>query len=183
MPVSPAEAKDTLRDISATARASSTFYGYRTAAPHLILWGILWFVGYGASYFRPAWSFVWPVVVIVGVIGSFWFGRQSSKTKSSVCAWRYAGTSLAIYLFIAAIFAIMQPRSDAQVGAFFPILVALFYSLIGIWTRGIRMIVAGVVIAALTLGGFFWLPQIFPLWMALVGGGALILGGFWLRSA
>jgi hypothetical protein len=183
MPVSPVEAKDTLRDISATARASSTFYGYRRAAPHLILWGIIWFIGYGAAYFLPSWTFVWPLVVIFGVIGSFWFGRQSGKTRSSQGAWRYAATTLTIFLFIAAIFAIMQPRSEAQVGAFFPILVALFYCLIGIWMHGMRMIVAGVTIAALTLGGFFWLPQIFPLWMALVGGGSLVLGGYWLRSA
>jgi hypothetical protein len=44
------------------------------------------------------------------------------------------------------------------------------------------MVLAGVVVAALTLIGFFGLPQYFLLWMAVVGGGALILGGFWLRS-
>jgi hypothetical protein len=183
MPVSPAEAKDTLRDISTTAHASSTFYGYRTASPHLLVWGVIWFIGYGAGYFRPAWTLVWPFLVIVGVIASFWIGRRTHKTESSPGDGRYAATSLAVFLFIAAIFLIMPPRSDAQAGAFFPILVALFYSLIGIWRRGVRMIVAGAAVAALTLVGFFWLPQIFLLWMAVVGGGALILGGFWLRSA
>jgi hypothetical protein len=183
MPVSPAEAKDALRDISTTAQASSTFYGYRTAAPHLLLWGVIWFIGYGAGYFRPSWPLIWPVLIVAGVTGSFWIGRRTGKTKSSRGDWRYAATSLAVFLFIAAIFSIMPPQSDAQAGAFFPILVALFYSLIGIWRRGARMIVAGALIAALTLGGYFWLPQIFLLWMAVVGGGALILGGFWLRSA
>jgi hypothetical protein len=76
----------------------------------------------------------------------------------------------------------MPPRTDAQVSAFFPILVALFYALVGIWVRGTRVLFAGFVVAALTLGGYFLLPQIFPLWMAVVGGGALIVGGFWLRS-
>jgi hypothetical protein len=183
MPLSPAEAQDALSDISKTAQASSTFYGYRTAAPHLLVWGVIWFIGYGAGYFRPGWTLVWPLLIIAGVIGSFWIGRHSNKTESSRGDWRYAATSLAVFLFIAAIFSIMPPRSDAQAGAFFPILVALFYILIGIWRRGVRMIVAGAAVAALTLGGFFWLPQIFPLWMAVVGGGALILGGFWLRSA
>jgi hypothetical protein len=183
MPVSPAEAKDTLRDISTTAQASSTFYGYRKAAPHLLVWGVIWFIGYGAGYFHPAWTLVWPVLVIVGVIASFWIGRRTGKTESTRGDWRYAATSLTVFLFIAAIFSIMPPQSDAQAGAFFPILVALFYSLIGIWRRGVRMIVAGAAVAALTLGGYFWLPQIFLLWMAVVGGGALILGGLWLRSA
>ena len=37
-------------------------------------------------------------------------------------------------------------------------------------------------IAVLTLIGFFYLPVYFGLWMAVVGGGGLILGGLWLRS-
>ena len=40
-----------------------------------------------------------------------------------------------------------------------------------------------VAIAVLTLVGFFWLPQLFLLWMAVVGGGALIFAGLWLRTA
>lgn len=36
--------------------------------------------------------------------------------------------------------------------------------------------------AALTLGGWLWLLEIFVLWMAFVGGGSLILTGFWLRK-
>ena len=35
----------------------------------------------------------------------------------------------------------------------------------------------------LTVGGYFWLAPYFMLWMAGVGGGALILGGLWLRTA
>jgi hypothetical protein len=35
----------------------------------------------------------------------------------------------------------------------------------------------------LTIVGFFVLPAIFMLWMAVVGGGALVLGGLWLRRA
>jgi hypothetical protein len=88
-----------------------------------------------------------------------------------------------VILFISAIFAIMPPRTSAQIAAFFPILVALFYLLIGIWTRGARMIVLGLAVGALTLFGYFYLPVYFLLWMAVVGGGGMILGGIWLRSA
>jgi hypothetical protein len=58
----------------------------------------------------------------------------------------------------------------------------LFYCLIGIWVRGARMLMAGMTLAALTLFGFFFLKQYFALWMAVVGGGGLVLGGFWLKS-
>ncbi len=74
-------------------------------------------------------------------------------------------------------------KTDAQFGAFFPILVGLYYALIGIWTRGVRMIVLSVALGVLTLFGFFHIQHDFELWMAGVGGGGLILGGLWLRSA
>ncbi|HVB86508.1 MAG TPA: hypothetical protein VNK23_07585 [Candidatus Dormibacteraeota bacterium] len=45
-----------------------------------------------------------------------------------------------------------------------------------------RMAILGFAVGALTAGGYFSLPQYFLLWMAGVGGGALILGGLWLRK-
>jgi hypothetical protein len=87
-----------------------------------------------------------------------------------------------VFAFIAAVFVILPPSNDAQISAFFPTVVALFYCLIGIWTRGTRLVFAGIAVAALTLGGYFLLPQYFTLWMAVAGGGALILGGIWLRT-
>jgi hypothetical protein len=46
---------------------------------------------------------------------------------------------------------------------------------------GTRYVVSGIAVAALTLAGFFLLKQHFLLWMAAVGGGAMILAGLWLR--
>lgn len=182
MPLSPAEAQDALRDISRAERTSAAAYGYRHASPHLFLWGLIWVIGYGASYVRPQWAEIWPVLALIGAAGSFWIGGKTKPAARPGFDWRYAATALAIFGFIGALFAVMPPRDPMQLAAFFPILVALFYALMGIWTRGVRMLVAGIVIAALTLGGYFFLPQYFMLWMAVVGGGALILGGFWLRS-
>jgi hypothetical protein len=60
-------------------------------------------------------------------------------------------------------------------------LASLFYVLIGLWA-GMRFVITGIAVAALTLGGFFYLPAHFLLWMAAVGGGALILAGLWMRN-
>jgi len=51
----------------------------------------------------------------------------------------------------------------------------------GLWF-GFRYIVAGLLVATLTLTGFFVLRSHFSLWMASVGGSALILTGLWLRK-
>ena len=182
MPLSPAEAQGALRDLSIAERASAKAYGYRHASPHLFLWGIIWIVGYGLSYARPQWAAAWPSLALIGTIASFWIGWSSKPVGARGHDWRHLGTALAVFAYVAALFVIMPPRDPMQIGAFFPILVALFYSLVGIWTRGLRMLVAGIVVAALTLGGYFLLPHYFLLWMAVVGGGAVVLGGFWLRS-
>ena len=68
-----------------------------------------------------------------------------------------------------------------EAGAIAPLVVAMFYALLGVW-KGVRFLVAGAALAALTLGGMFWLPQYFLLWMAAVGGGSLVLVGLWLRK-
>ena len=181
MPLTHVEARDALRDIQRTGRASATTYGYGRASPHLIVWGIVWALGYGICWFAPQYGVVWPPLVLLGVAASTWLGWQA-KPSGTPYDWRYLTTSLAVLAFILALFAVMPPRTDAEISAFFPLLVALFYAIVGIWTRGTRLLVAGIVVAALTLAGFFFLPRYFTLWMAVVGGGGLILGGFWLRS-
>jgi hypothetical protein len=184
MPLSPTEAADTLRDISKTEQRSSTAYGYRTAAPHLILWGVVWAIGYGTTAAKLRWDPLWPLLVLSGSLGSFWIGwRMSRGRPKKAFDWRFGATFAAIVLFISAVFVVMPPRTDAQIGAFFPILVAFYYALIGIWTRGARMLIAGALLAILTLIGFLYLQNQFALWMTVVGGGGLILGGLWLRSA
>ena len=46
--------------------------------------------------------------------------------------------------------------------------------------NGMRLIATGIALAVLTLVGFFAFPALFSLWMAVVGGTALILGGVWM---
>lgn len=182
MAVSRNEAKDLLSDISRTERRSANAYGYSFAAPHFFLWGVIWMLGYGAAYLRPQWGLVFPVLSVIGIIGSFIIGRTMKSVGAQAMDWRYVATVVAVFLFVTAFFNIMKPVNGMQVGAFFAVLVGLFYALVGIWTRGIRMIVLGLVVGGLTMVGYFYFLPFFAAWMAVVGGAALILGGFWLRS-
>ena len=88
--------------------------------------------------------------------------------------------ALTLVGFFCAVFAVLSPVNGRQVAAVIPLALAAAYILAGIW-RGPRFVVTGMVIAALTLAGFFLLEQHFFLWMAGVGGAALILAGLWLR--
>ncbi|HEY5338917.1 MAG TPA: hypothetical protein VIJ85_11985 [Rhizomicrobium sp.] len=182
MPLTTEEAAAALKDITQTEQRSTAAYSYRMSSPHLILWGFVWLIGYGVMAAKIHWDPLWLVLSIGGSVGSFYIGWRMSNRKQAGFDWRYTASFLVICGFISAILTVLPPQSDAQFGAFFPILVALYYALIGIWTRGLRMLFAGVALAVLTLIGFFYLRDVFDLWMAIVGGGGLILGGLWLRS-
>lgn len=181
MAIQREEAASALNNVENAGRQSARAYRYQQASPHFFLWGAIWVVGYGATYggLRPV--MVWPALVVLGILGSFWLGWRTGAKSSRAYAWRYVTTVLAAFLFIEALLTILPPKSGLQVDALFPLLVALAYAILGVWTGGTRIAWLGLALAALTVGAYFWLPQYFLLWMAAVGGGALILGGVWLR--
>ncbi|HEY1632792.1 MAG TPA: hypothetical protein VGF56_15855 [Rhizomicrobium sp.] len=183
MTISPQEAAEALKDITRTERRSGASLGYQMAWPHLVIWGVIWAIGYGAMALGVTWDWLWAVLSLTGTVTSFVTGYVMARSRTKSFDGRYLASFFAIFAFITALFAILPPTSDIQFGAFFPILVALYYALIGIWTRGLRMLVLGVLLAAGTLAAFLHAREHFMPIMAFVGGGGLILGGLWLRRA
>ena len=186
MSLSPEQARDALRDVEQTTKHSATLHGYEAMAPYLILWGAIWVIAYGANDLAPhaIGQWAWPVLGGLGWIASMLIGmrRKSADARGAGMWLRWFGVFVAYAVFATGVGAIMRPTSDAQVGAFVPLIVALTYALVGIFFNATRLVIAGATIAALTLGGYFYLPSHFMLWMALVGGGALILAGVWMRQ-
>jgi hypothetical protein len=74
----------------------------------------------------------------------------------------------------------LERFGPCQLGTFWPLYFMLFYTLAGLWF-GHAFVAIGLDISALTLIGFFYIGEAFPLWMAFVNGGGLILGGLWMR--
>ncbi len=187
MSLSREQAQEALRDVEQTSRRSATVHGYEIVASYLILWGVIWVLAYGAQDFAPRrisqWA--WPVLGTLGWLVSValgWQRKMSSGAGNARASLRWFLAFLAYAGFAVGVGAIMQPKTDAQVGAFVPMIVALTYGLVGIFFDAMRLTIAGVMIAALTLGGYFYLPSHFMLWMAFVGGGSLILAGLWMRK-
>jgi hypothetical protein len=57
----------------------------------------------------------------------------------------------------------------------------MVYSIVGLWI-GPAFVVIGLSITALTLVGYYAFASAwFDLWMAVVNGGGLMLGGLWMR--
>lgn len=183
MTLNTAEARSTLRDIEQTEARSAEFIYSRYAAPHLLLWGAVWIVGYGLGAIRPELSGVWMILGPLGGVGSMVIGMRSSRGRKGYAGVASLLAALIIFAFFFAAFAILRPSSGAQIGAFVPLVIGLFYCLGGLALRMVRLFILGAAVMALTAAGFFLLPAWFMAWMAIVGGGSLILAGLWLRSA
>lgn len=188
MSLSSKEAAESLAHAESTARHSARIYGYTRASPHLILWGAVWVAGYGLSDFFPAYSLLtWAILVLLGATGSFYFGHLCAKAadknaKMTRGSWRAFGVAFIAFLFVFATYLIMEPTRDAQSAAFPALLTGTIYTSVGFWL-GMRWVLTGLAVIALTLGGFFLLQEHYLLWMAFVGGGGMMLAGFWFRTA
>lgn len=183
-----AEAASVLKEVAATQKRSAEAYSYSQSAPYRFVWGAVWLLGYGAEALAPrihsAWVWLgwwWLALSLAGAAASIVIGRLQGR-RNGRSGWRFGALFLILWLFVFFSFAILHPHSDRQVGAFFPLLFSAIYAAIGLW-MGLRYILVGVFMAAASLGGYFWLGDLFFGWMALAGGGALLLTGLWLRRA
>jgi hypothetical protein len=59
----------------------------------------------------------------------------------------------------------------------------MIYTIVGLWV-GAAFVAIGLSVTVLTLIGYFFVDgAAFLLWMAVVNGGGLILGGLWMRRS
>ena len=181
MSITRDDAAHALRLADAAERRSRMLRGYQSAAPHLVLWGCVYAATYTFSYFQPshvglAWLIVTPLALI-GDVAISWRDRPDRADLFLM------PVMIAAFLaFIVATFAIMRPHDPRQTAAFVPLAVAWAYVVLGA-CLGWRIAFAGIALGALTVAGYFAANAWFMLWMAAVGGGTLLLSGYFLRRA
>jgi hypothetical protein len=141
-------------------------------------------VGFVASYRWPGLEGrIWLGLDLAGFAGSAVIGRRTramGARSSSRNTWRVLVLLLTCVAFMVVTYQIFQPQEPAQFAVFPALLAAGIYIGLGLW-RGLRWVVAGLVLATLALLGYFLLRQYMLLWMAAAGGGTLLITGFWLR--
>ena len=181
--MSVAEARQSLDVVRAAFNRGTTLYRYRQASPYFLLWGVVWALGYGLSDWWPALAgWIWLALDLVGVAASILITGigHARRGAGHGMTWRIAALALTVLAYLAAAFLVMAPQTGRQVSTFITLTVALAYSTVGIWA-GPRWMMAGVAVCAAALIGYFHVPVYFNTWMGLVGGGALVLSGIWLR--
>jgi hypothetical protein len=165
---------------------------YRHLAPHLILWGCIWLIANTVTELKPDLAqTVWNWLSSLGVVTSMWIGYRSKYRQSHPFAansaeahgergFRVLLTILTVFGYFTALWFIAPRMDPKQFGAIISLFWAAYYLIVGIWV-GIRMFIVGVLTSASTLIAYFVIPDHYFLWMGLVTGSLLILGGAWLR--
>ena len=178
------QAAEALTDIDDIVRRVRQSQVYHLASLLMIWWGVLVFAGNMATWLWPRHGdYIWIAVNIVGILGSI---ALSAAGHSITGGRTFNGRMLATYLlffafgyFCTSVLGHFTPR---QQGTFWPIYFMLFYTIAGLWF-GYAFVAIGLGITASTLIGYYTIGAGFPLWMAFVNGGGLILGGLWMRRS
>lgn len=183
MAISRNEAATALADIDAATRRSGTFRGYRLGGPILMLWAVVWSLGYAGMGLLPVrqWGWAWLLLDAAGVVGSIllaWRARPAAAPRVAGLNWRMLAGAVAGAAFIAVTFAMFRPRDPAPYLAFPGLFIGLVYVVVGLFGAARYLLVGGAMFA-LTLTGFFLFPPWLPFWMAAAGL-ALFASGVWM---
>ncbi len=187
MTVTRDDAASALRDIDRAERQSRTLFQYSAGSPYLLLWGPLWIVAGVVGTLSPEnVGLGWAAADAIGLAGTAWLvivqSRRFGKGSDRTATYRFLGTAVVLAAFVTMTFAVFAPVSGVQIQTFIVLLVAAAYALVGCWF-GLRFTVVGAVLAGLAAGAFRFAPAHAALIVPLLGGGALILAGLWMRRA
>lgn len=190
--LSQQDASAALDAIESAGRQMREFKGGREASPFLILWGLVWLVANAVTGLAPAYAGrTWFGAVIAGATVTVSLvilqsmreqrlNRYSAAERAQIGR-RVSLIGTAMLLFFPLMFIVLPPLSAMQNNAFISLFWAFVYMVAGAWV-GMRLFLTGVVTAAAVLVGYLLLREHYFLWMAVMGGGSLILGGLWLRK-
>lgn len=180
--ISPHEAAAALAEVdrarSAMRRAIRDHRGHF----HLWIWGLAWVVMplMAQVYGDLAARWFWVPCVVAGVASASvgLVQRQQVRERMNL---RFLGAMAALIAFAVIFLFVLQPQLSIKSLYTYECLVVLqAYVIAGLWTDT-YLLWLGIAVTALVLVGFFFLPGIFWLWMALFGGGSLIATGFYVR--
>jgi len=177
------QAAAALSDIEDVVRRVRQSQSYNVASLIMIGWGVLVFVANIATWLWPRYAyFIWPGVNIAGIGGMLVISALTyARTRVRAVDGRVIVGYLLFYAFGLFCCQVLGHFGWREQATFWPIYFMLFYVLAGLWF-GRAFVAIGLAITVLTLIGYFYvLGGAFLLWMAVVNGCGLVLGGLWMR--
>jgi hypothetical protein len=187
MNISPIEAEEALDAIRTMVQKTRRAISSSGAYMFLIVWGVVWLLGFLGSQFLSAENggYAWMALDIVGGILSAVLGiRMGRGVRSSAPITngkRIALFWLLLFLYCFAAVAVSWPAGGKQMSMYIILFVMIGWLAMGL-LLSFASIWPGLIITALALIGYFLLPDIFYVWMAVLGGGGMIGFGLYIRS-
>lgn len=183
------EAAAALADIQETTRRGSTLRGYRIGGPIMMLWSLIWMLGYLGMGLLPShqWGWVWLVLDTVGAVGSILLARPADKAartagaKGAQHSLKMLGGMAVAVIFVMSTFYVLRPTDPNAYLAFPGLMVGTIYAAVGVFVAR-RYLGIGAVMFALTLVGFYAFPEALAFWMASASL-AMFVSGVWLARS
>jgi hypothetical protein len=186
MDISPNEAEEALAAIQTIAQKTRHSIASGGTYITLIVTGIVWLVGFLCTQFLPKeivgliWAGLSILGTILGLVLGFRMGRRVRSPMTIPTAKRIGLFWLLLVFYGITTIAIARPTDGKQATMFIVLFImlgqlamGLLFSFSSVWWA--------LPITALALVGYFLLPDIFYLWMALLGGGGMIVLGLYIH--
>jgi len=186
-PISPHEAREALDPLEHTTRQMRRSLAHGGMPYFLIIWGVVWTLGYGATHFlgsaSPKTGLVWTGLVLLGTLASSGVGAYLGKRVRSPQGGQIALFWLTWIVYSGLIVHFAHPRTGDQLSLLIALLAMMGYVISGLFYRSRFLAGLGVIVTGIMLVGYLLLPDYFNLWMALLGGGSLIAAGAYILRA
>ena len=187
MTITTNDAATALHDVDSASRHSLALFQYGLASPFLLLWGVLWIVAGAVAAISPDNAGIgWLVVDIVGFAGTGILiavqSRRYGEGADRSLLFRCLATGAVVAAFVALTLSAFAPVTNVEVLTFIALVVAAAYVIAGCWAGG-RYALVGAVLVGVAAGLHSLAPDLVTVVVPFVGGGILILGGLWMRSA
>src|SRR5437868_9925753 len=178
------QAASALSDIASIAHRVRQSTIYNIASLMLVLWGVLVFLGNIGSYLWPRQAgYIWIAVNATGFAGSCAVGVFERRRMGIRSFDLRAVAAFVLFFAFGILWSVgLGHFTPRQLGVFWPTYFMMIYTIIGLWV-GSAFVAICLSITALTLIGYFFVGAWFDLWMAVINGGGLVLGGLWMRRS
>ncbi len=183
MQITSEEAARSLAAVEASRTAMRSILRANRGHWHLWLWGAIWIAMAMLAQFRgEAGMRLFPWIVPAGILASLAIGITQGRRIRMPVDRRFLGVLGAVIAFaIIAPALLMRTAPDGKaLFAYGGLAAMLCYVIAGIWfdTYLLRL---GAAMAALILIGLFCFPAVFWWWIAVFGGGPLLVAGCPIR--
>lgn len=187
MNITPSEAEEALSAIAVIMKKTRRTISSSGAYKFLLIWGVVWFLGFMGSQFLPGHTagYLWMGLDLLGGLFSAIVGIRMNRgvrsTVPSTTGKRIGVFWLLLFLYCFAAILVAQPIDGRQLAMFIILFVTIGWIALGL-LLSFASVWWGLALTVIAMIGYFLLPSIFYIFMAILGGGGMFGLGLTIRA-